>query len=108
MTEDMKHKIIEFIENFDVNKGKSLIFREAISTNKDNFDRHFTSYSKIEFILLNFTVRISGARMMFDGDKMNYEIGVDHIIQFEDKEGEIEILEALSEKVYRRTIIKIN
>ncbi|WDF47633.1 hypothetical protein PQ459_03885 [Chryseobacterium sp. KACC 21268] len=56
----------------------------------------------------NFAGRISGARLMFDGDKLSYEIGVDYIIQFDERENEFEFIEAYSEKIYRRTILKIS
>ncbi len=108
LNEETKNKVISFIENFSRNIGKKLYFREAICTNKDNFDRHFTTFSSTEFILTNISARISGARLMFAGEKLAYEIGIDYIIQFEERENEIEFLEAYSEKIYRQTILKIS
>lgn len=107
MNAALKDKIIHFIENFQKHIGKTLLFKEAISVNKDNFDRHFTTFSSSEFILTNFAVRISGARIMFNGTKLSYEIGADFITQFEDRGVEIEFLEIYSDKIYRRTILKI-
>lgn len=42
---EVRNKIINFVENFSVNIGKVLYFKESICTHKDNFDRHFTTFS---------------------------------------------------------------
>jgi hypothetical protein len=103
----LKNKVIHFLETFSVNIGKTLFFKEAICTNKNNFDRHFTTFSNTEFELTHFTARISGARIMFYEEKLNYEISIDRIINFEVNSNEILFLETYSEDIYRRTIIKI-
>jgi hypothetical protein len=105
--DEIKNKVFHFLETFNLNIGKTLYFREAICTNKNNFDRHFTTNSSTEFKLTHFTARISGARIMFDGEKLNYEISLDRIINFEENFTEIMFLESYSEEIYRRTIIKI-
>jgi hypothetical protein len=103
----IKNKVIHFLETFSINIGKTLLFKESICTNKNNFDRHFTTYSSTEFKLTHFTARVSGARIMFDGEKLNYEVSIDRIINFEEDSDEISFLESYSEDIYRRTIIKI-
>ena len=105
---EVRDKVINFAENFSINIGNVLSFEEAICTHKNNFDRHFTTFSNTEFILTNFAGRISGARLMFLGDKLSYEIGLDYIIQFDERENEFEFIEAYSEKIYRRTILKLS
>lgn len=105
--EQTKNTIKHFIETFNKNIGKTLYFKEAISTQKENFDRHFTSFSSTEFLLTNFTARISGARIMFDGEKLNYEISLDRVISLEESECQFIFIEAYSEDVYRQTILKV-
>lgn len=82
-------------------------FIESISTDKDNFNRHFTTSSSTEFVLKYFGARLSGARLMFDGKELNYEISLDRIVRFHRQENQITFLEKYSDEVYRRTILKI-
>lgn len=107
MEENFKNKIINFAESFSKNIGKRISFQEAICTNKDSFDRHFTTFSRNEFILRNFSIRMSGARFMFDGENLKYEIGMDHLIQLDEYENEVIFIEAYSENILRKTILKI-
>ncbi|MES2592335.1 MAG: hypothetical protein V4608_10650 [Bacteroidota bacterium] len=104
---EIRSKVITFMESFTVNIGKTLNFSEAISTNKKNFDRHFTTYSSTEFKLTHFSARISGARIMFIGEKLNYEISIDRIINIEQNNFEILFIEAYSDEVFRETNLKI-
>jgi hypothetical protein len=108
LNEETKDRVLKFLEEFPINIGKNLFFREAICTDKENFDRHLTSYSSTEFKLTNFATRFSGARIMFDGEKLNYEISLDYLIKIERHANEIIFLEAYSEKIYRRTIMAIS
>jgi len=107
MTQEMKVKVIAFYQKCGSLKEKKIIITECISTNRDNFDRHFTTYSKLVFILIDFGVRFSGNRATFRGENQYYEIGGDLIIKLENLvEEEFEIIEKYSEKVFRRTTIK--
>ena len=106
--QEIQNRVIEFLETFNENIGRNLYFEEAICTSKENFDRHFTTFSSTEFILINFATRFSGARIMFIGEKLGYEICVDCIIKFNQNQDELFFLEAYSEKIYRRTIIKLS
>ncbi|MFK7774846.1 MAG: hypothetical protein AB8F94_22085 [Saprospiraceae bacterium] len=107
MSQELKNKIIKIYQKWDSFKNWQISIKVAISTNKDNFDRHFTSFSKLEFVMKDFGVRFSGNRARFEGEKQSYEIGGDHIIRIEEKEeDEFEIIEKYSEKVFRRTMIK--
>ena len=94
-----KNKITHFLETFSLNIGKTLHFSEAICTFKDSFDRHFTTFSSTEFILKNFSVRISGTRIIFRGDKLDYEIGLDTIISIEENDAKIVFIEAYSKEI---------
>lgn len=107
MNQELKDKIIEIFQKWDSFKDSRISIKVAISTNRDNFDRHFTSFSKFEFVMKEFGVRLSGNRAMFWGEKQSYEIGGDHIIQIS-KTGErdFEVLEKYSEKVFRKSTIK--
>ena len=105
--DETKNKVIQFLETFNNNIGKTLHFREALCTNKENFDRHFTTFSSTQFVLTYFGARISGARIMFDGEVLNYEISFDRIYSFEENENGIILLEKYSEKIYRKTILNI-
>ncbi len=107
MNKELQEKLIAFFQNCDSFKGMNLIVNEYISTNKDNFDRHFTSCSKLAFKMIDFGVRFSGARAKFRGENQYYEIGGDLITEFKELENdEYEILEKYSEKVYRKKILK--
>lgn len=105
-SQETQYRLIAFLETFSINIGRNIFFREAICTQKDNFDRHFTTFSSTEFILTNFAVRFSGARIMFHGEKLVYEICLDCVIDFNQYNDELVFLEAYSEKIYRRTILK--
>jgi hypothetical protein len=104
--EKIKIELMTFVQNFQINIGKSLFFSEAICTERTNFDRHFTTFSSTEFKLSKIGVRFSGARLMFEGERIAYEIALDNIILFEERENEVEFIEAYSEKIYRKTILK--
>ena len=107
MTQELKEKIIEFFQKWDSFKNSRISIKVATTTNRDNFDRHFTSFSKIEFVMKDFGVRFSGNRAMFKGEKQSYEIGGDYIVKIS-KIGErnFEVLEKYSEKVFRKSEIK--
>ncbi|MFK7757257.1 MAG: hypothetical protein AB8B53_10040 [Flavobacteriales bacterium] len=105
---DLQKKVFAFTEDFQINIGKEIKLRIALSANETNFDRHFSSFSRLEFILTSLQARISGARLMFSGEKQHFEIALDHLIKLEKKDQQIEFIEAYSEKIYRRTIISVN
>ena len=103
------HAAIDFVENGQSYRNKNLKVQQAISVNKDNFDRHFTCFSNFEFVLRNLMVRTSGAKMMLMGDHFNYEIDTNCIVKFEQVEThEYHLLEKLSENVFKRSILKFD
>ncbi len=107
MSQDLKEKLISFFEGCESLKGKRIYVKEYISTNKCNFDRHFSTYSEMEFELRDFGVRISGGRAMFIGENQSYEIGSDLLIKFENQgDNKYELVEQYSESVFRKTILK--
>lgn len=106
MKAELKETLIKFFQHCDTLKGNQITIREYISTNKDNFDRHFTTSSNLTFEMTNFGVRMSGARAMFMGEIQSYEIGADRIVHFEQlNENEYDIIEKYSETVYRKSLL---
>lgn len=103
--EVLRNEIFQFLENHQIHIGKTIHFSESICTHTDLFDRHFTTYSSTEFELISLSARISGARIMFTGEQLIYEICIDNIVQLNELNREYVLLEAYSEAIYRRTII---
>ena len=102
----MKEKILEFYKFCDLHIGSQIFIKSQLSTNKGTFDRHFTSTSEMYFMLENFVVRTSGARAMFIGENQSYEIANDDIASISmDKDGVYDIMEKLSDTVFRKTIL---
>ncbi|MBQ4822115.1 hypothetical protein [Aquimarina sp. MMG016] len=107
MNKELKEQLLLFYQKCDSFKGKTVYIKEYISTHKDNFDRHFTTFSELKFKLNNFGVRLSGGRVFFMADEQMYEIGGDIIIAIKSKENnEFELMEKYSETVYRKSILK--
>jgi hypothetical protein len=62
----------------------------------------------MSFTVTNIACRTSGARIMLQGEELYYEIAIDLLIDFMEKENQtFEFLEKYSENVYRKTILKI-
>lgn len=109
MNPALKENLLAFYEHCDVFYGSEIKIREAISTNGLNFDRHFTTWSNMAFLFQRFGWRISGARIMFQGETMMYEISADRIMEFSTiAENEFEFIEMYSDTVYRKTNIKFS
>ena len=107
LNESLKNKVLQFLENAEIFYGKNLKINESISTNGINFDRHFTTSNSMSFIVKNIACRTSGARIMLQGDELYYEIAIDLLVDFIEKEDQVfEFLEKYSENVYRKTILK--
>jgi hypothetical protein len=108
VNENLKNRILKFIENAEVFYGRKLKINESISTNSINFNRHFTTSNSLSFTVINIACRISGGRIMLQGEELYYEIAIDLLVDFIEKENqEFEFLEQYSETVYRKTILKI-
>lgn len=107
MQPSLIQNLILFFETCDSFLGKKILIKEFISTNRDDFDRHFTTSSSLEFELKNFAVRTSGGRAMFLGEKQSYEIGSDLVIGFEKADNQTyAFLEKYSETVFRKSILQ--
>jgi hypothetical protein len=101
-----RKRLLNLIENSNF-IGKRILIRESISINKDNFDRHFTSFSNFEFVIKNTGIRLSGAKIYFMGTDSNYEVHFDLISEFlEIANNEYQLIEILSENVYRESNLK--
>jgi hypothetical protein len=107
MTEDLKEKLIIFFENTVQFYGQKITVESAISNNGLNFNRHFTSFSFNEFVLNKISTLFSGGRATFEGNRIYFEIAIDHLISFEEvNKNESEFMEKLSDKVFIKTRIK--
>ena len=106
MNEEIKNKIISFAENSKKLVGLKLSVSESISRNKDNFDRHFTTFSNFSFVMTDVMIRTSGAKIMLMGTDFNYEIDTGALIKLtEESKDQYCFIEALSEKVFRRSVL---
>ncbi len=107
MDPSLLEQLLAFYQTCDAFQGKLLQVQSYLSTHRDNYDRHFTSYTQLEFKLTYFGIRFSGNRACFYGDTQSYEIASDLIQSFQAKsDTEYEIVEIYSEKVYRCTKLK--
>lgn len=105
-SEELKNKIIDFMENCEKFYGKKIEIKGAISTHK-SFDRHFTTYSFSEFYIENIRCRTSGFRLMFNGQREYYEISVDMITDFvEISPNSYCFIEKYTENIIRKTEIE--
>ena len=102
----MKNKLIEDLQEIlielDSHKSRVLIVEE-ISINDENFDRHFTTRSRFELLLISSRIRISGGILMLDGTDSYYELNTGNIYKINREDNQIEIFERLVEKVVRKT-----
>lgn len=106
-TKELRDKTLAFIENQELYLGRKVEITEYISTHQRNYDRHFTTCSYTEFILIRVGARFSGARIMFEGEHLYYEIGITEIVRIDEIEENIyEIEEKYSDMVYRLSKIK--
>lgn len=106
----MDKKLILEIEKFMVdnqNKINHIIkIHSGMSTNKRNFDRHFTTYITMKFNLEDLGWRFSGARIFFDGSESLYEISMDRIIEFTKIDNKYIFLEEYSQEIFRKSTIE--
>ena len=107
----MKNKLIEdlgeVLIELDSHKSRVSIVEE-ISINDENFDRHFTTRSRFEILLISSRIRISGGVMMLDGADCYYELNTGKIYRINREGNQIEIFERLAEKVVRKTKLVLN
>ena len=104
-SEELKKRLQFFAENSTLWVGKTLDIHQFISTNADNFDRHFTTVTNFAYTLVHFGIRMSGAKMMFMGEVFSYEIDLGSITQFNESEQTYFFVEKLSETVYRKSVL---
>ncbi|WP_291724098.1 hypothetical protein [Bernardetia sp.] len=81
--------------------------KASISLTDRDFDRHGTSNTSFLFMLKSFSLRISGARMMFWGTKDELiEIATDFLVEITLEESKITFLEDLGNKWYKKVILE--
>jgi len=84
-----------------------LKIEDFLTTNKGNYDRHFTQYSRMNFILTHFGVRTSGAVARIAGDQQQFEFKSDYIISINQSSNTIEINLDIGEESSRRIVIEV-
>lgn len=77
--DDVKATLMNLLKISEKYVGRKIIINEMLCTNWGNTDRHFTSCSDFLTTIKSISVRFSGARLRIEGDKVNYEIGIDSI-----------------------------
>lgn len=110
VTKELLDKLVAFAETAPhAFIGKQITVEQDLSLVKDNFDRHFSASAKFTFTLSDFMIRFSGNKLMFMGEDSNYEIHGDTLIEFSDLgDGSYLFMEALSERIYRRSAIRFH
>ncbi len=94
----------ELITYYNNYKGENLRIKESISSNKRNFDRHFTTFNNFTLTLESVEWRFSGARIMFFGiNNTQYEISMDTIEEIVKDDNKYIVYEKLSEQFTRKS-----
>jgi len=88
-TEELKNKVTQNLQWLAKQENKNIKIEDKISTNKNNYDRHFTRLNSYEFILNKFRIRISGAMGMVEGDNIIFEFKTDSIQQIERNDNQL-------------------
>ena len=103
---------VEFAEKsvdfFIAHKERKASFKEMISSNSTNYDRHFTSTSKFSLVIENAGGRFSGGRATVWGTSTDqYDIDIMHMVLGEIEGNVIIIIEKLDGNYTRRSEITI-
>src|SRR5688572_11542622 len=107
MTDELRNRLTAFTERVEMFYGRRAIISESISTNKTNFDRHFSTFGHYQINLERVSWRISGGRMIFSQTDLYYEVSIDNLVEFQENEGDsFEFLEKYSDSVYRKTLLE--
>jgi|GEM_PF-2125951 len=107
MSEELKEEIIAAFQFLSKQNSKELIIIDRISTNQQNYDRHFTTTSQLKFKLKFFGVRISGGIAMLEGENQYFEFRTDSIIEITRLDNSINLTIRIREDVYRQLEITI-
>jgi hypothetical protein len=105
MSKELQQKVLNFMEKSQAKYGRQVHIYEALSVGKTLFDRHCTAYTSIAFILRRISWRVSGGRIIFQGqDNFFYEIASDLITSLEEEsEEKVTIFEQYAENCFRRS-----
>ena len=106
MDDQLKQQIIQTLQSLHGRLGEPLQIEDWISTGGRNYDRHFTSYSKIILTLEQFHVRFSGAIATLGNNEQQIEFQTDAIKHIQADLENLVIEIQLSEKIWRRICIK--
>ncbi|MFA0963416.1 hypothetical protein AB9P05_16550 [Roseivirga sp. BDSF3-8] len=107
MSPELKSKIVSNFEWLGNQVGKNIRLDDYITTNKGNYDRHFTQHSSLGFNLDSFGVRTSGAVASLKGDQQFFEFKVDNIVGIDRSMSTLEIDSDMGNKCSRRIVITI-
>lgn len=107
MTEEFKSKLVENLQWLGMQTGKKVDIVDRLTSNKGNYDRHFTSTSRFNFIIKDFGVAFSGAIGRIEGDNVHFQFKTDFIKRIEKKINELEIELDLDVKTSRLINFKI-
>ncbi|MFK7934850.1 MAG: hypothetical protein AB8G22_15180 [Saprospiraceae bacterium] len=91
MTNELKNQIIEHLHWLGEQIGNEVEIVDKLSSNKGNYNRHFTRTSQFTFVIEHFGVAFSGAMARISGKHIHFEFKTDLISRIERKEDLLEI-----------------
>lgn len=106
MTEKLKKELIKNIQWLGDQIGQQVEIIDRLTTNKSNYDRHFTRTSRFIFKMTHFGVRTSGAIGMIEGSELQFEFKTDCIQRIERNGNQLEFESELDQNTSR--LIQIN
>ena len=86
-----KTKIINNLQWLGDQIGKDVKIVDRLTSNKGNYDRHFTCTSQYGFTIKDFSVAFSGAIGSISGDNVIFQFKTDRIQSIERKNNRLEI-----------------
>ena len=107
MKEGLKNKIVSIFEYLSEQISKEILIIDRISNNKENFDRHFTTTSRLKINLKYFGVRISGGIATIEGINQYFKFRTDSIKDILKTDNKIEIKILITEDVMRNLELEI-
>lgn len=107
MTEEFKNKLVENLQWLEKQTGKKIRIVDKLSTNKGNYDRHFTRTSEFNFVIVHFGVALSGAIGNINGENVQFEFKTDMIKRIERKGNILEFESELNTNTSRLITFEI-
>ena len=107
MEENLKNKIISIFEYLSKQISQEILVIDRISTNRENYDRHFMTTSRLKFKLKRFDVRISGGIARLEGEHQWFEFRANAIKAITRTNSEIDLIIELKGNMFRNITIKL-